>query len=222
MEGIKVHPLSNGVGIAFLLETPHGLYLVDSGVPGQEGRVLAKMKTLGRSDLKLIWVTHAHYDHYGSAAALREATGAVIGVHPADAEFMIAGLSPLGTTRSYGFIYPPGLRFGMRFQPLSPTMPDFTLEDGETLERYGLEARVIHTPGHTPGHTCLLLAGGTAFAGDLIGGFPRLAVQNLLATNWESLPASLEKFKAAKPDPVYLGHRVRPISGSALQRIKSS
>jgi glyoxylase-like metal-dependent hydrolase (beta-lactamase superfamily II) len=49
------------------------------------------MKELGRTDLKAIWITHAHYDHYGSAATLRRATGARIGVHPADANYLVRG-----------------------------------------------------------------------------------------------------------------------------------
>ena len=67
--------------------------------------MLEKMHELGRSDLKLIWITHAHYDHYGSAAALRELTGARIGIHPADAGDLAAGKSRLGTPRKYGFAY---------------------------------------------------------------------------------------------------------------------
>jgi glyoxylase-like metal-dependent hydrolase (beta-lactamase superfamily II) len=140
------------------------------------------MKELGRTDLRLIWITHAHYDHYGSAAALRESTGARIGVHPADAGSLVAGQSPLGTPHRYGFIYSLGQSLVNRAWPLPATSPDFTLDDGETLGRFGLDASVLHTPGHTPGHTCLLLPGGIACAGDLIASFPRPRLQALLAT----------------------------------------
>jgi glyoxylase-like metal-dependent hydrolase (beta-lactamase superfamily II) len=177
------------------------------------------MKELGRADLKLIWITHAHYDHYGSAAGLRELTGARIGVHPADAESLVAGQSPLGTARRYGFIYPLAQSLVNRVWPLPATSPDFTLEDGETLERFGLDASVLHTPGHTPGHTCLLLPGGTAFAGDLIASFPTSRLQGLLATGWSQLPNSLARFQAARPEWIYAGHSQRPIPGRTLQKI---
>jgi hydroxyacylglutathione hydrolase len=217
---MRIHPLRCGLGTAFLIETPKGLYLIDSGSPGQQNRVLKKMREIGRSDLKLIWVTHAHYDHYGSAAALRELTGARIGVHSADAADMAAGRSLIGSSRRYGFIYPPAQRMAMLINPLAKTPPDFTLEDGDTLAAYGLNAVVLHTPGHTPGHSCLRLEGGIVFAGDLLGGFPRPALQSLLATDWRQLPGSLAKLRAAGAKWVYLGHSPRPLEGSLLQGIR--
>ncbi|MEN6409243.1 MAG: MBL fold metallo-hydrolase, partial [Anaerolineaceae bacterium] len=134
---VRIHPVSCGLGVGFLIETPHGMFLIDSGSPGEHGQVLGKMKELGRTDLKVIWITHAHYDHYGSATALRRATGARIGVHPADAASLVRGKSPLGTPHQYGFIYPIAQPVVKLFKPLPAAPPDFTLEDGETLERFG-------------------------------------------------------------------------------------
>jgi hydroxyacylglutathione hydrolase len=218
---MQIHLLNCGLGLAFLIELPQGLFLIDSGSPGQHGRVLAKMKALGRSDLKMIWITHAHYDHYGSAAALRELTGAQIGVHPADAQNLEKGQSPLGTTRRYGFLLRLALPLVNRVKPLPATAPDFTLEDGETLERFGLDATVLHTPGHTPGHTSLLLPGGIAFAGDLIAGVPKKRVQYLVATDWSQLPASLARLQAIRPEWVYSGHSNQPMPGIVFQQIKA-
>ncbi|MEM5775941.1 MAG: MBL fold metallo-hydrolase, partial [Anaerolineaceae bacterium] len=202
---MQLHILPAGLGQFFLLEYPHGLYLIDCSTPGSEGILLAKLRELGRGDLKLIWITHAHYDHYGSAAALRALTGAPIGVHPADAEFMARGESPLGSTRGTGLVYTLGQPLVRLLNPLRAAPPDFTAGDGETLERWGLEATVLHTPGHTPGHTCLLLPDGTAFAADLIGRSGRPHAQNLLATDWSQIPDSLARLQAARPEVVYLG-----------------
>jgi hydroxyacylglutathione hydrolase len=216
---MRIHPLACGFGVAFLLEAPNGLFLIDGGSPGEQERVLQKMKELRRNDLKLIWITHAHYDHYGSAAALRELTEASIGVHPADAGSLINGKTPLGTSHYYGFIFSLVLPMLARRQPLPATSPDFTLEDGETLDRFGLNASVLHTPGHTPGHTCLLLPDGTAFAGDLIGRFFGPRLQYLAATDWSQLADSLRRFQAVRPEWIYTGHSRRPLPGRTLQRI---
>jgi hydroxyacylglutathione hydrolase len=218
---MRIHPLKCGFGMAFLIEAPQGLYLCDSGSPGQQDHVLAKMKALGRSDLKAIWITHAHYDHYGSAAALRELTGAQIGVHPADAHSLLIGQSPLGIPHAYGSILTRILPLVNRLRPLPATPPDFTLEDGETLERFGWDATVLHTPGHTPGHTCLLLSGGIAFGADLIAGVPKKRVQYLVATDWSQLPGSLARLQAAQPEWVYSGHSIQPMPGSIFQQIKA-
>ncbi|MGV8049826.1 MAG: MBL fold metallo-hydrolase [Anaerolineaceae bacterium] len=219
MDQVRIYPIACGLGFAFLIENSQGLYLVDSGSPDQEGRVLAKLRKLGRQDLKLIWITHAHYDHYGSAAALREKTGAHIGVHPADEESMAAGESPLGTFHTYGFIFPLAQNIVAQAHPLSATPPDFTLEDQSSLEYLGLDAAILHTPGHTPGHTCLLLNGGIVFAGDLFGQSPRLRRQSLLATDWDEINSSIEKLKSLRPEWVYSGHAGNPIRGSEFEKI---
>jgi len=207
--------------MAYLVELPQGLYLCDTGSPGQAKRILAKMKAIRRSDLKVIWVTHAHYDHYGSAAALRELTGALIGVHPEDADSLERGLSPLGTARHYGILFRPALAVLKHHMPLPVTRPDFTLEDGESLAHYGWDATVLHTPGHTPGHTCLLLPGGIVFAGDLIAGVNRRGLQRLVATDWGQLASSLARLQAAQPQWVYSGHSKRPISGDVFRKINA-
>jgi hydroxyacylglutathione hydrolase len=212
-----IHPVNCGLGMAYLVELPQGLYLCDTGSPGQAKRILAKMKAMGRSDLKVIWITHAHYDHYGSAAALRELTGALIGVHSADAEYLSSGQSPLGNPRSFGVLFQPSQALLMHLRPLPPASPDFTLVDGETMERFGWNATVLHTPGHTPGHTCLLLSGGIVFAGDLVAGIGRKRLQRLVATDWNQLPISLWKLQAARPVWVYTGHSSHPLPGSAWQ-----
>lgn len=216
---MRIYPLTAGLGIAFLLETLQGLYLIDCGSPGQQSVVLNKMKALGRTDLKLIWITHAHYDHYGSAAALHELTGARIGVHPADAASLALGKSPLGTTRGRGLFFSLAQPILNLAWPLPACPVDFTIEDGETLERFGLDASILHTPGHTPGHSCVVLEDGTAFAADLIGGSRPPRLQKLLATNWGQLPISLAHLQAAQPKWVFTGHSGRAFPGHLLQDI---
>jgi glyoxylase-like metal-dependent hydrolase (beta-lactamase superfamily II) len=83
---IQVHPLKLGFFFqAYLIETPDGLFLVDCGMPGHEKTILRAMQRLGRQDLKLIFITHAHVDHAGSAAALKRLTGVQVAVHRLDA-----------------------------------------------------------------------------------------------------------------------------------------
>lgn len=217
---MHIHPIPCGFGLAFLIATQGGMYLVDSGIPGQEEQILKKMQQLGRRDLKAIWITHAHYDHYGSAAALRRLTGALIGVHPDDAESMTKGVSPLGTCRGRGNFYPPLQKVFGHFLTLPKTIPDFTLEDGGSLVEYGLNATILHTPGHTTGHTCLILENGAVFSGDLFGNFPRFSLQCLLATDWNQLPHSLARLQSTRVITIYLGHSRQPISREKLMLIK--
>jgi len=134
---------------------------------------------------------------------------------------LTGGLSQLGTYRKYGFVYPFCQALLEKIWQLPATRPDFTLEDHETLERYGLPATILHTPGHTPGHTCVLLADGTAFVGDLLGRTFKLGLQGLLATGWEQLPGSLESLQKTRPARVYTGQSRQAVAGALIQQLKA-
>ncbi|WP_442808014.1 MBL fold metallo-hydrolase, partial [Trinickia soli] len=66
-----------------------GCVLVDTGTPGSEEKIERALKENGRGfrDVTLIVITHAHTDHAGSAARLRELTGAPILAHVGDLDY---------------------------------------------------------------------------------------------------------------------------------------
>ncbi len=82
----------------------------------------------GRKVVAIV-ATHGHNDHINAGAALAEATGAPILLHPDDREL-------------WGHVY-------------ADRTPDGWLADGEELAAGGHRLRVLHTPGHTPGGVCL-------------------------------------------------------------------
>lgn len=216
---MHIHPISCGFGIGFLIENANGLFLIDTGSPGNHDQVLSKIKELGRNDLKLILITHAHYDHYGNAFTLRELTGARIAAHRLDAESMFQAQSPLGSSRRYGFLFFPIQFILNKINPLPSVNADILLEDGDSLEEYGLDAKVLHTPGHTAGHSSFIFKNGIAFSGDLIGRRFNIHHQNLLATHWHKIPGSIQKLKRENPDFIYTGHSPTPISNEDLNRL---
>jgi hydroxyacylglutathione hydrolase len=135
--------------------------------PGDEiADILARLARR-QLTLKQIIVTHAHIDHIGGAAQLRRVTGAPVLFHQAD--LPILGMMEMQAAW-IGVATP------------EQTALDQSADDGLSAGIPGLEAEVIHTPGHTPGSICLhfpkqelLLAGDTLFAGsvgrtDLPGG----------------------------------------------------
>jgi hydroxyacylglutathione hydrolase len=147
----------------FLLTTSEGLMVVDTGMPGQVEKVLANLKALGKKpgDVKLIVLTHADLDHSGSAAALRERTGALIAAHEWDA-LALAGKRPGKKVRG-------PLRFvfailGLLLPPLPLFSADRHLVEGE----YVGEWKVLFTPGHTEGSISLFLEGKALIPGDAL------------------------------------------------------
>jgi hydroxyacylglutathione hydrolase len=215
----KIHTLSLRMSLAYLIEGPEGIILVDAGLRGEGRLVLKKMKELGREDLRLIFITHAHLDHYGSAAELRRITGAPIAVHHQDEEAMALGETRLGSARSMGRALEPLVALVYPLLHPEPAEADLIVEDGFHLGRYGIDAKVLHTPGHTDGSCCLVVQDRLAFAGDLITyrGGPRL--QRYFAQDWSALPTSLVRLQAIQPDWVYPGHGRQPIKAEELQSI---
>jgi glyoxylase-like metal-dependent hydrolase (beta-lactamase superfamily II) len=208
-----------GAARAFLVESETGLALVDAGLPGGEQSVLRRMQAIGRDDLRLIYITHAHLDHYGSAAALRGITGAPIAIHHADADAMSRGETPIRSARNRGKLLLPLLPLIEQVLRPEPTPPDILLHDGDDLRAHGLDGVVLHTPGHTPGSSCLIIEGQLAFVGDLISTTTRSTVQRFFADDWSLIPDSLARLQALNPEKVYAGHDHRTLDGEALQRL---
>jgi hydroxyacylglutathione hydrolase len=208
---------------AFLIENDQGLVLVDAGAPGDQGKILEKIDSLGKP-LRLIFITHAHFDHYGAARAVRTETGAPLAIHADDASAMAQGLTPIRSARGRGRLILPFLPLLTLLKKRLQTPPDLLLEDGDRLEPYGLCAHILHTPGHTPGSGCLLLDNKdhnitAAFAGDLVTAGRQPALQRLYADDWSQLKTSLKKLQAQKPVLTYVAHGRGPIERAVLQEI---
>lgn len=128
--------------------------VVDPG--GDVERIMAAVNTAGL-EVQYIIATHGHPDHVCGNRALKEATGAGIVMHKADAEFF-------GKPEVSSY-------FSMLGMEPSPA-PDVIVEEGDMIRIGNQELSVIHTPGHTPGGICLLngknlITGDTLFVGGL-------------------------------------------------------
>jgi hydroxyacylglutathione hydrolase len=215
----RVHPVFTGLSTTYLVESEAGTILVDAGCPHYERSILRRVRALENGSLRLIFVTHAHLDHYGSAAALRRLTGAPIAIHRADAGAMAEGKTPIGSVRGSGWLMWTLLRlFEPHVRP-EPTPPDLLLEDGDDLRAFGLDAAVVHTPGHTPGSSSLVVEGRVAFVGDLLSTTVCPRVQRSFADDWSLIPHSLARVQELRLEWVYAGHGRRPLSRASLQRL---
>lgn len=216
---LQIHDILIGMATAYLIESDSGLVLVDAGLPRYGQRVVRRMRALGRGDLRLIFITHAHLDHYGSAAALRRLTGAPIAVHRADGDAMARGETPIGSARGRGRLLWALLPLFESYLQPEPTPPDLILDDGDDLRAYDLDAVVLHTPGHTPGSSCLIVEGRLAFVGDLLSTSGHPHVQRFFADDWSLIPDSLARLQALRPEWICAGHGRCPLSGETLQRL---
>lgn len=216
---LKVHSVRAGLGYAHLIESDLSLILVDAGSPHHEEKILDKIRSLDRGDLRLIFITHAHFDHYGSAAALHQATGAPIAIHHQDSRIMELGQTPLGIVRGRGKLARLFLPLYENWAQFIPPKANLELNDGDELGSYGIEAKVVHTPGHTPGSASLLVEGRIAFVGDLLSANGRPHAQRYYAYDWVKLAESVELMKRISPELTYTGHARKPLDREALNKL---
>ena len=95
--GYKFHRIGLGNVSVYLIYRPGEAILIDSGNRGSEVKILEAFRRLGLEPgmLKLLVLTHEHFDHAGSAAKLKELTGCKILIHRAAAHRLRKGLSPI-------------------------------------------------------------------------------------------------------------------------------
>jgi hydroxyacylglutathione hydrolase len=186
----------DGVQIAnaYLVDSVDGLILIDTGMPGSTKRILNYVRQIGHkpADIKYIFLTHADIDHIGSAADLKEATGARLIIHSADAP-ILSGKA-------------------MRRTIKGPINDNFSLA--------GLQ--VIHTPGHSAGSICLYSRGKFIFVGDALRadsvGNP-IPPSGSLSDDIIQAKATLKTISQMEYDLLCPGHG-SPVRGNAAQKVK--
>jgi glyoxylase-like metal-dependent hydrolase (beta-lactamase superfamily II) len=159
---------------SYALAGDDGVVLIDTGLPGQVQRVSHALNSAGHglADVRLILLTHAHYDHAGNAAELKRLSRAPLALHAAEAERLVDGDSGtyFATSRRHRASTVLINQFAAhRYFPAA--LPDILLGGGESLADYGIAGQVIHSPGHTAGSLSVHLPGQRAlFAGDALTG----------------------------------------------------
>jgi hydroxyacylglutathione hydrolase len=216
---LRVCVIPAGMSFAFAVESDSGLFLIDAGSPGHGKAIVKRLTRFSAKPLRLIIVTHAHFDHYGSADELRTLTGAPIAIHKDDAEDMAAGRTRLDLVRGWGVIGKALLPLAERMTNPRPTRADILLSDGDSLNRYGLPGIAVHTPGHTPGSITVLLRDSTALVSDLLVSSPWLGLQCYYATNWSQLAPSFTRVMAMGVRRAFTGHSSRLFDRKSLEAI---
>ena len=172
-----VHRLAHADVNVYLIEDDAGVTVVDTGLPATAGRIEEAISHIGRriDDVQGVVLTHAHFDHVGSAKRLRERWRVPVWAHR-DEKFLASHPYRYQHERNrllYPVRYPACIPVLARMTVAGALwvrgVDDVTLfHDSEPLDLPGRPVP-LHTPGHTYGHCALHLPDrDTVIVGDAI------------------------------------------------------
>ena len=188
----------------YLVIEEDGLTLVDSTMSSPADDVAAMVKQLGK-ELRRVALTHAHGDHAGGVAGVRQRfPGVELSIGERDARILAGDKTLLPTepqTEVKGYFVKVDWK------------PDRLLKPGD---RVG-SLEVIASPGHTPGHVAFLdirdraLIAGDAFqtrAGIAVSGVvrPLFPFPAMATWNKQTALASAVALRALGPSLLAVGH----------------
>jgi hydroxyacylglutathione hydrolase len=167
---VTIHPIQLGISRCFVIQADQTV-LVDTGPPNKEElfkKALARL-SIRPEEIKIILLTHGHWDHVGSARTIKEMTSAKIAMHQLDKDCLEKSINrrPPGVTVWTSMLSRLVNVFVSNVN-IPQTKVDIVLDDQDfSMESYGIPGKIIHTPGHSPGSVSLVLENGDAIVGDL-------------------------------------------------------
>jgi metallo-beta-lactamase class B len=123
---------------AFIADTKGGLVMLDTGFDDEDAAMMVQdMKELGLdpSEIKLILLSHEHFDHYGGVQYLKKSV-----CPDAKVAMSLIGWNMLQTVASEG-----------PYRGKRPQSVDIYLTDGMKIKVGNTIFQIVSTPGHSPG-----------------------------------------------------------------------
>ncbi|HIC31883.1 MBL fold metallo-hydrolase [Mesoflavibacter sp. CH_XMU1404-2] len=226
---LSIFPL--GMINCFLIEGEKKHILVDTGVPNSEAKIIKQLKqhNIKIEDIALIIITHGHIDHFGSAKELKDILNVPILMHDLDKKALQTGKSLFNTLKPNNKIWDFILKPKLTKDRATFCNPDLVLKENEEydLSIYGINGKVMHTPGHTPGSLSVILENGDAIimdlasSGILLGGiaFNSRMKHPPFHDNLEQVKNSINNILSLSTEKFYLGHG-NPVSRKDLIRYR--
>jgi metallo-beta-lactamase class B len=131
---------SDGIAV-YVIKTSQGLILMDTALPEMTGMIKGNIAKLGfkLQDIKVILNSHAHFDHTGGLAEIKQDTGAQLVAGERDKPLLEGGYYP-GDEKDTDLAFP-------------PVKVDRAVKEGDKVTLGDTTLSAHSMPGHTPGCT---------------------------------------------------------------------
>jgi len=205
----KIIPVRIGYSNSNLLVNGANSILIDTGVKGhlQNFKNLFKKYNLEPDSINLIILTHTHNDHTGNLKELVKLTGAKVLVHRNEYENLKKGFIRIPKGHSFRTRVIAGL--GRLIIPKHASPKPFTadlLNENEfDLNAFGIDGKIISTPGHTKGSQSVLI-GKKLISGDTLINMPNGVIFPHYAENAKTLLKTWQKLFDLGVEEIYPGH----------------
>ena len=211
---MKTERIACGMANAYLLHGDGGSILIDTGAEKYREKVAKACQNAG---VRLILLTHGHFDHCQSAAYLTRRLKCSIEIAGEDAALLERNEKRKVYGKGiWGRFYADASNRNIEQNEIEAVTPDVILEDGMSLGEYGVDAKTVKLPGHTAGSVGVLCDTGELFVGD--------AMQNILFPSaawcyedYEKAKESAAIVRSMNAGKIFFGHgRVwNPVQGNA-------
>lgn len=200
---ISVKRIKGGTDNCYIVAEGNKAILIDTASKRNLDKVISECD---KFEMKLIVLTHVHFDHAENAAELSRKYNIPVAINKLDEElFESFNKQPL---KSYGLVGWGVL--GMSLKVLKNTKVErpeklIYLSDGDDLSSYGINAKIIELPGHTRGSIGVDVEGKHLFVGDELDNWIRPGVGHIY-NNLDAIRKSAEKLRKLGGRTVYYGH----------------
>lgn len=188
---------------AYVVSNNEATIIIDPG--GSENALYMEKQMINTEiykNIKLIILTHGHYDHINGTSFLKNKLNVPILMHQDDVRLLDKKIYNLQTRTLIGAL---GKKIIKEPHCLDVFRPDIVMDNKDiSLIRWGINATILHTPGHTKG-SISLLAERQLFAGDTFMNIFK-PTEALFAEDFYELDATINKLKKYNIVNVYPGH----------------
>lgn len=177
--------------------------LVDTGRERYRQKIWSACKPY---DVRLLVLTHGHVDHVQNAAYLSNVFGCPVGMNRADIPLLKDNmLQSLSAHDLLGRVVLAASEKSFYKDKIPVFVPEVSLNDGYSLDIFGIPAKVISLPGHTQGSIGLDVMEKDLIVGDALMNmfYPTVS---MLYNDKTAMLKSVDKISQLGERKIYFGH----------------
>ena len=200
---VNIHRISAGNVNCYIVVGKDKAILIDTGRKKHREKILDKCKEY---HVSLIVLTHGHMDHCQNAAYLANALNIPVAMSKKDFNMIPDNRRQKMSAKTLlGKIVLLVSLSSFEKDTLDIFEPMLYLQDGDNLNEYGVDAKVVELPGHTEGSIGLEIEGDKLFVGDALMNmfYPTIS---MLYTDKDKMLESAKRIGEMGVKTIYFGH----------------